>query len=225
MSFGRMHAVSGIVVMAGQLQMFAEEDGEGRQALALGVRGRQYTLKAAEECEGAARYAEFVLQTCRAASPRLRWPDASGAVEFADNVAGVVESLRRGPTGSAWLPGGAAKRRRSTKAAEPEDAAERKYLVKHFTRTWLLMADDAGVMTDSPLLAQVTVKDAHERWLPDETGSMQPVGGWQLAHLREVFGVSPYMVSMLACFAHCLSESEQLKLLKAPEDRPRRHEP
>ena len=73
------------------------------------------------------------------------------------------------------------------------------YLVKHFVRMFLLVADDAWLFADSQILDDMSVKSLHS-WLPDETSSMRPVWNETVGWLRRMTGISPLIVSCHACF-------------------------
>ena len=108
-------------------------------------------------------------------------------------------------------------RKRKRFSAKLEDAELiAGYMVKHFVRQFLLVADDAGLFADSALLDQMSVKSLHD-WLPDETSSMRPVWDRSVDWLRRVTGLSPFIVSCHACFAQALSPQQAGELLNADD--------
>ena len=111
--------------------------------------------------------------------------------------------------------GGAAKRQKMG------DVPENEYLVKHFTRSMLLVGDRAGIFgtpaSPSQAVEELSVKRLHD-WLPDEADCMEPLHHQSAGWLRRTCGVSPFVVSCFTCFAHYLSEQERRAILKATDD-------
>ena len=93
------------------------------------------------------------------------------------------------------------------------------YLVKHFVRSFLVAVATEEDWAASPgMLGSTTVGSAHAQWLPDQTGTMEPLHTWTLAEVRRQFGISPLLVSMLGCFAQALSQDQTETLLRVSSE-------
>ena len=220
---GRMHATTGIVVHSGQLGLFEKIPTETTETIFLGVAGQAYHLKSFSDCGPAVAYADYVLEHCRAADPAcLRWPDCKRLVSFADALKHLTTALRTSPGPNvAHFKGGAglSRKRKHYRGKEPEDEETvGGYLVKHFVRSVLLVADDEGFFDeDCETLDNMTIK-ALQSWLPDQTNSMQPVWENTVGWFKRESGISPFWASCHTCFVHGLSYDEQQRYLRASDE-------
>ncbi len=220
MSFGLMRAVSGIVVVAEQLGLLQKDTSckGGQRMLSLGTRGSEYVLVTEHESKPAIAYADAVLEATRAASPRLReWPASDGLADFGSGLAAWAKEMRLLRCNNVGLVGGGRKRKQG--ASDSQGASyEEAYHVKHFTRSFLLVATEEYDWAASPGgLGSATVREAHAKWLPDRSSSMQPIAHWSLEQVARKFCMNPVLVSMASCFAQQLKQTKQDQVLAASD--------
>ena len=220
MSFGRMHATTGLIIIAQQLCILSKPDKEdkrvadGVKILSLGKKSSPYILSDFGNCQEAIAYAEFVLETCR--SVFLQWPNPSVLESFADSLLELANKLRSSRVdGAVRLTGG------RKKARLDESELDAGYIVQHFTRMVLLTGVRAGrfgsLEEPSPPIDALLVGRI-QTWLPDELGALQPFAGQTAGWLRQTFGLHPFLASCWACFAHTLDVAQQKKILAASDE-------
>ena len=187
-------------------------DEDSPDVIQLGPKRTKYIINELDQCVEAVDYADSVVAACLAASP-IFWPDASTLEPFADKLLMLAKTCRRTGKGNVGLTGGgAARKQRSSKTIDDDG-----YQVKHFTRMFVLIAEDAGLLAASPSPIDEMSVASIQRWLPDETGAMTHLRRKTCAWLRRQSGLSPFWVSCHACFAQNLKEHQMEALLNADD--------
>ena len=111
MSSGRMHATTGLVIIASQLHLISKaEQGEdqkpdGVSVISLGLKATRYVLTDIDQ-SGAIEYADLVLRCCHEADMACRrWPVDGHVEAFADGLVALARSVRapRGKGTAAYL--------------------------------------------------------------------------------------------------------------------------
>ena len=217
-----MHATTGLVAIALQLRLLAKldkcdcQEPDGVTVLSLGLRGQRYVLRDLAGSEAAIAYADKVIHLCRNANLAcFQWPTDDAVESFADGLIALARAVRAPCAGPTLVGGGAAKR------SKTDGTLEHEYLVKHFTRTFLLVGDRAGLFgtpaSPSQAIDRLSVERLHN-WLPDETGSMKHIHAQTAGWMREACGISVFIVSCFACFAHFLDATQRNRILAATDD-------
>jgi hypothetical protein len=128
------------------------------------------------------------------------WPcTAEEATSFATNVLNSTRAVRSHSCEQWGLTGGRDEKHQ--------------YTIKHFCRAMMLVVDSylGPACWDDLDFAKIG-----QEWTPDECGHAEPLMCMQCRQVRQLFGVSPLLVTCFMCLADDVPEDKRAAALKLP---------
>jgi hypothetical protein len=199
MTFGRMGAMTGLVVTAKSLGMIiAGRPSASTQAtpdtLHLGRQLMPYTIPP-EGARTATQIMQHILDV--AAKSELVWPSSADSLRtFAEGALELAQCIRshRDSDGFGFVGG-----------------QESGYQVKHFVRSFLLGVQESQMMAPGAL--DNTVMQELSRWVPDQNQHLEPLMGWSCSQVQSTLGIHALWLACWMCLAASMTAAEAERCL------------